>query len=242
MRERARPMAVRTVPALLWGALLILVGVLSQGAAPASAADRAVPSPAFSATHVFGTEEFPDPGTQVFGTQDPDVRLAGTQVSGTQDFGAAEFPNSGTQDFGARLSRTQVGSTQNLGTTATTAITAADTPPFVPGFTARGTEPVVGSGARNAPVPRHRPDTAPGSSVVRGEAGQGPVTTVRLAAAGEHSGRPVLPPPAPGGPVAPGYEPPAPQGAVLAVPHERGPPAPSHGPRSTRAPPHSRSS
>ncbi|MFD4828969.1 hypothetical protein ACFWPV_03785 [Streptomyces uncialis] len=222
-------MTVRTLPALLWGALLILVGVLSQGAAPASAAERAVPSSAFSATQVFGTEEFPDPGTQVFGTQDPDVRLAGTQVSGTQD-------------FGARLSHTQADGTQSLGTTATTAITAADTPPFVPGFTARGTEPVVGSGARNAPVPRHRPDTAPGSSVVRGEAGQGPVTTVRLAAAGEHSGRPVLPPPAPGGPVVPGYEPPAPQSAVLAVPHERGPPSPSHGPRSTRAPPHSRSS
>ncbi|WP_405638852.1 hypothetical protein [Streptomyces uncialis] len=209
MRERARPMAVRTVPALLWGALLVLVGVLSQGAAPASAADRAVPSPVFSATHVFGT---------------------------------AEFPDSGTRDFGARLPHTQADGTQSLGTTATTAITTADTPPFVPGFTARGTEPVVGSGARNAPVPRNRPDTAPGSSVVRGEAGQGPVTTVRLAAAGEHSGRPVLPPPAPGGPVVPGYEPPAPQGAVLAVPHERGPPAPSHGPRSTRAPPPSRSS
>ncbi|OKH92248.1 hypothetical protein [Streptomyces uncialis] len=222
-------MTVGTLPALLWGALLVLVGVLSQGAAPASAADRAVPSPAFSATHVFGTADFPDPGAQVFGTQDPAVRLAGTQVSGAQD-------------SGARLPHTQADGTQNLGTTATTAITTADTPPFVPGFTARRTEPVVGSGARNAPVPRHRPDTAPGSSAVRGEAGQGPVTTVRLAAAGEHSGRPVLPPPAPGGPVAPGYEPPAPQGAVLAVPHERGPPAPSHGPRSTRAPPHSRSS
>ncbi|MFJ4770996.1 hypothetical protein ACIP88_18085 [Streptomyces uncialis] len=195
MRERARLTAVRTLPALLWGALLVLVGVLPQAAAPASAADRAVSSPAFSATHVFGTAEFPDPGTE----------LPGTRVSGT---------------------------------TATT----MPTPLVVPGHTARGTEAVVGSGARNAPVPRTRPDTTPGSSVVRGEAGQGPVTTVRLAAVGEHSGRPVLPPPAPGGPVVPGYEQPAPRGTVLAVWHERGPPAPSHGPRSTRAPPYSRSS
>ncbi|MEU0686346.1 hypothetical protein [Streptomyces uncialis] len=195
MRERARLTAVRTLPALLWGALLVLVGALPQAAAPTSAADRAVPSPAFSATHVLGTAEFPDPGT----------RLSGTQVSGD---------------------------------------TATTTPTLLvfPGHTARGTEAVVGSGTRNAPVPRTRPDTAPGSSVVRGEAGHGPVTTVRLAAAGEHSGRPVLPPPAPGGPVVPGYAPPAPRGAVLAAWHERGPPAPSHGPRSTRAPPHPRSS
>lgn len=215
MRERARLMPVRTLPALLWGALLVLVGVLPQAAAPASATDRAVPSPAFSAAHVFGTAESPDPGAQVLGTQHPDVRLSGTQVSGTQDPGA--------QDFGS---------------TATTAAT----PPFAPGYTAWGTEPVVGSGARNAPVPRTRPETTPGSSVVRGEAGQGPVTTVRLTAIGEHSGRPVLPPPAPDGPVVPGYEPPAPRDAVVAAWHERGPPEPSHGPRSTRAPPHSPSS
>ncbi|WP_445398699.1 hypothetical protein ACSMX9_29645 [Streptomyces sp. LE64] len=100
-----------------------------------------------------------------------------------------------------------------------------------------GTVPATASGA---PVTTAVVETRTGQGVpapVRSEPLDDPVTTALLVAVGEHGGRPVLLPPAPGGPVALVHEPPVLSGAVLAVRRERGPPPPPSDPRSTRAPP-----
>ncbi|MFE9660822.1 hypothetical protein [Streptomyces sp. NPDC005955] len=95
--------------------------------------------------------------------------------------------------------------------------------------------------ARTGPAPRPA-EPSSGPAAFRAEPLSAPVTAVQMTVAGEHSGRPALHPPAPAGPVTAVHAAPAPRGTVVAAWRERGPPEPSSGPRSTRAPPVFRSS